>query len=43
MKKTLIVLFAGCFVLLALAQSALAIPAFARKYGFNCNMLTQYS
>jgi len=38
MKKTLIVLFAGAIVLLALAQSAQAIPAFARKYGFNCNM-----
>jgi hypothetical protein len=38
MKKTLIVLFAGAAVLLALAQSALAIPAFARKHGFNCNM-----
>jgi hypothetical protein len=38
MKKTLTITFTALFVLLALAQSALAIPAFARKYGFNCNM-----
>jgi hypothetical protein len=38
MKRTLTILFAGCSILLALAQSALAIPAFAKKYGYNCNM-----
>jgi hypothetical protein len=38
MKKTLIATFAAFFTLLALSQAALAIPAFARKHGFNCNM-----
>jgi hypothetical protein len=38
MKKTLITVFAALFALLVFSQSALAIPAFARKYGFNCNM-----
>ena len=38
MKKTLTTLFGILFALLVLSQTALAIPAFARKYGFNCNM-----
>jgi len=38
MKKTLITAFAVFFALLVLSQAALAIPAFARKHGFNCNM-----
>jgi hypothetical protein len=38
MKKTLITVFGALFALLVFSQSALAIPAFARKYGFNCNM-----
>jgi hypothetical protein len=38
MKKTLTTLFAVSFALLTLAQAGLAIPAFARKHGFNCNM-----
>src|SRR5512143_658599 len=38
MKRTLTTLFAVCLGLAALAQSALAIPAFAKKYGTNCNM-----
>jgi hypothetical protein len=38
MKKTLTTVFSVCFALLILGQAALAIPAFARKYGFNCNM-----
>jgi len=38
MKKTLITAFAVFFALLVLGQAALAIPAFARKHGFNCNM-----
>ena len=38
MRKTLITVFAAFLALLALSQTALAIPAFARKYGFNCNM-----
>lgn len=38
MKKTLTTLFGVLFALLVLSQTALAIPAFARKHGFNCNM-----
>jgi hypothetical protein len=38
MKKILIVSFSLVFTLLILIQTALAIPAFARKYGYNCNM-----
>jgi hypothetical protein len=38
MKKTLTTLFSLAFALLVLSQTALAIPAFARKYGYNCNM-----
>ncbi len=38
MKKTLTTLFGVLFALLVLGQAALAIPAFARKHGFNCNM-----
>jgi hypothetical protein len=38
MRKTLTVTFSLVFALLILSQTALAIPAFARKYGFNCNM-----
>jgi hypothetical protein len=38
MRKRLIVSLAAVFALLLLSQMALAIPAFARKYGFNCNM-----
>ena len=38
MKKTLTTLLGVLFSLLVLSQAALAIPAFARKYGFNCNM-----
>ncbi|MBP1622893.1 MAG: uncharacterized protein H6Q07_913, partial [Acidobacteria bacterium] len=38
MKKTLIRILGVAFSLLILSQAAMAIPAFARKYGFNCNM-----
>jgi hypothetical protein len=38
MKKTLTTILGLVFGLLVLGQTALAIPAFARKYGFNCNM-----
>jgi hypothetical protein len=38
MKKTLTGILCAAFSLLILSQSAMAIPAFARKYGFNCNM-----
>jgi hypothetical protein len=38
MKKTLTTVFAVSIALLALSQAALAIPAFARKHSFNCNM-----
>ena len=38
MKKTLTTVFAVSLALLILSQTALAIPAFARKHGFNCNM-----
>ncbi|HOW85689.1 MAG TPA: hypothetical protein P5119_00840 [Candidatus Aminicenantes bacterium] len=37
MKRTLTALFTGAFALLVLSQAALAIPAFARKYGANCS------
>jgi len=38
MRKILTVTFGLVFALLVLSQTALAIPAFARKYGYNCNM-----
>lgn len=38
MKKILIGIVCVAFCLPMLSQSAMAIPAFARKYGFNCNM-----
>jgi len=38
MKKTLTTFFAVSVALLVFGQTALAIPAFARKHGFNCNM-----
>ncbi|HEX2694752.1 MAG TPA: hypothetical protein VHP61_03290 [Acidobacteriota bacterium] len=38
MRKILTVTFGLVFALLILSRTALAIPAFARKYGFNCNM-----
>ncbi len=38
MRKALFTFLASVFALLFLSQTALAIPAFARKYGFNCNM-----
>jgi hypothetical protein len=38
MKKTLTTMLGAVFVFLFFSQSALAIPAFARKYGYNCNM-----
>ena len=38
MKKSLIIIFSVVFVLLVFSQTVSAIPAFARKYGFNCNM-----
>ena len=38
MKKTLTTVFAVSLALLVLGQTALAIPAFARKHAFNCNM-----
>jgi len=37
-KKHLVIALAVVFGLAAAAQTALAIPAFSRKYGFNCNM-----
>ncbi len=37
-KKTWAALLAGAFALLFLVQTVSAIPAFARKHGFNCNM-----
>jgi hypothetical protein len=37
-KKPWISVFCVVFALLVLSQTALAIPAFARKHGFNCNM-----
>jgi hypothetical protein len=38
MKRTLTTLFAIGIALIVLGQNALAIPAFAKKYGYNCNM-----
>jgi hypothetical protein len=38
MKKTITTLLAVSGALLVLSQTALAIPAFARKHAFNCNM-----
>jgi hypothetical protein len=38
MKKTLTLLLIGAAALLLFNQTVSAIPAFARKYGFNCNM-----
>jgi hypothetical protein len=38
MKKKLSLLLIGAAALLFLSQNLSAIPAFARKYGFNCNM-----
>jgi hypothetical protein len=38
MKKLTIILTSLAFILLALPGTSNAIPAFARKYGFNCNM-----
>lgn len=38
MKKTLTAIGCGVAALLLFSQSLSAIPAFARKYGFNCNM-----
>ena len=38
MRKTLIATLTAVFALLLFSQTALAIPAFARKHGFNCNM-----
>jgi hypothetical protein len=38
MKNTLTRILGVAFSLLILSQAAMAIPAFARKYGFNCNM-----
>jgi hypothetical protein len=37
-KKTLTVTLASAALIVFFSQSAFAIPAFARKYGFNCNM-----
>jgi len=37
-RKTLIAALTAVFGLLLFSQTALAIPAFARKHGFNCNM-----
>ena len=38
MKKHMMIYPIALLTLLILAQDAMAIPAFARKYGFNCNM-----
>ncbi len=38
MRKTLTPILGAVFALLFCSQAALAIPAFARKYGYNCNM-----
>ena len=38
MKRFAIIALSIVFTLLILTQTALAIPAFARKHGFNCNM-----
>jgi hypothetical protein len=38
MKKTILFILLGVLLVLSLFQSLAAIPAFARKYSFNCNM-----
>jgi hypothetical protein len=38
MRRTLTVTLTSAVALLFFSQSVFAIPAFARKYGFNCNM-----
>src|SRR5512135_2611622 len=38
MNKRLIVILSAVVALLVFGQTVSAIPAFARKYGFNCNM-----
>ena len=38
MKKSLIVLIAVIFISVLFTESSYGIPAFSRKYGFNCNM-----
>jgi hypothetical protein len=38
MKKTSLILLSGVVIALSFCQSLTAIPAFARKHGFNCNM-----
>jgi hypothetical protein len=38
MKKTMLVLLLGVLIALSFCQPLAAIPAFARKTGFNCNM-----
>ena len=37
-KKILTITLASAALLILVSESAFAIPAFARKYGFNCNM-----
>jgi hypothetical protein len=37
-KKVLTITLAGAALLILVSESAFAIPAFARKYSFNCNM-----
>jgi hypothetical protein len=38
MKKTLTLTLVSAALLVLFSESAFAVPAFARKYGFNCNM-----
>jgi hypothetical protein len=38
MKKTILFLLLGVVIVLATCRPLAAIPAFARKHGFNCNM-----
>ncbi len=38
LKRFLTIALSVVFTLLILSQTALAIPAFARKHGFNCHM-----
>jgi hypothetical protein len=38
MKKTILVLLAVAVIAISLCRPLAAIPAFARKHGFNCNM-----
>ena len=38
MKKTILFLLSGVVIVLSFCQPLTAIPAFARKHGFNCNM-----